>query len=90
MKTGKVIGSVWATRKDDNLTGIKLMVIQPINILDDSYTGYPVVAADFIGAGIGEKVIYVSGSSARVAAGGQHMPVDMTVIGIIDEKEVLE
>ena len=68
MKTGKVIGTIWATRKEEKLAGLKLLVIQPVNLLDDKPIEYPIVAADIIGAGVGEKVIYVGGSSARNAA----------------------
>lgn len=63
MKTGKVIGNIWATRKEERLAGLKLLVIQPIDLLDDSPIEYPIVAADIIGAGVGEKVIYVDRKS---------------------------
>ena len=68
MKTAKVIGNIWATRKDENLNGLKLLVIQPINLIDLHPVGEPIIAADIIGAGVGETVIYVGGSSARPAA----------------------
>ena len=87
MKTGKVIGTIWATRKEEKLAGLKLLVIQPVNLLDDKPIEYPIVAADIIGAGVGEKVIYVGGSSARNAA---DIPVDATVVGIVDDQEIEE
>ncbi|HIX28459.1 MAG TPA: EutN/CcmL family microcompartment protein [Candidatus Blautia stercoravium] len=90
MKTGKVIGTIWATRKEEKLAGLKLLVIQPVNLLDDKPIEYPIVAADIIGAGVGEKVIYVGGSSARNAAGGSDIPVDATVVGIVDDQEIEE
>ena len=90
MKTGRVIGNIWATRKADNLSGLKLLVVQPISLLDDSPVDTPIVAADIIGAGTGEKVIYVGGSSARGAAGGMDIPVDATVVGIVDDQEIVE
>lgn len=90
MKTGRVIGNIWATRKEERLAGLKLLVIQPINLLNDKSIEYPIVAADLIGAGVGEKVIYVSGSSARGAAGSQEIPVDATVVGIVDDQEIEE
>ncbi|UWP60875.1 EutN/CcmL family microcompartment protein [Ruminococcus gauvreauii] len=90
MKTGKVIGNIWATRKEERLAGLKLLVIQPIDLLDDSPIEYPIVAADIIGAGVGEKVIYVGGSSARGAAGSADIPVDATVVGIVDGQEIEE
>lgn len=90
MKTGRVIGNIWATRKEERLSGLKLLVIQPMNLLNDQPIESPIVAADRIGAGVGEKVIYVGGSSARGAAGGQDIPVDATVVGIVDDQEIEE
>ena len=55
MKTGKVIGNIWATRKEEKLAGLKLLIIQPVNLLDDTPVEYPIVAADIIGAGVGKK-----------------------------------
>lgn len=88
MKTAKVIGNIWATRKDENLNGLKLLVIQPINLIDLHPVGEPIIAADIIGAGVGETVIYVGGSSARPAAGGRNIPVDATIVGIVDGHDV--
>ncbi len=90
MKIGRVIGNIWATRKDDNLSGLKLLVVQPLNLLNDQPIETPIVAADIIGAGVGEKILYVGGSSARGAAGGQNIPVDATIVGIVDDQEVDE
>ena len=90
MKIGRVIGNIWATRKDENLAGLKLLVVQPLNLLNDQPIDTPIVAADIIGAGVGEKVLYVGGSSARGAAGGPHIPVDATIVGIVDDQEVDE
>ena len=78
MKTAKVIGNIWATRKDENLNGLKLLVIQPINLIDLHPVGEPIIAADIIGAGVGETVIYVGGS----------IPVDATIVGIVDGHDV--
>lgn len=88
MKIAKVIGNIWATRKEDKLAGIKLLIVQPINIVDGSKDKIPIVAADIIGAGIGETVLIVGGSSARGAAGGLDIPVDATVVGIVDDQEI--
>ena len=87
MKSGKVIGNIWATRKEERLAGYKLLIVQPINILDGSKDRAPIVAADMIGAGMGETVILVGGSSARSAAGDMSVPVDATVVGIVDDQE---
>ncbi len=88
MQIAKVIGNIWATRKEATLTGMKLLIVQPIDILqDDEPIGTPIVAADMIGAGMGETVIIVTGSTARVATGTAEASVDATVVGIVDDKE---
>ena len=88
MQIAKVIGNIWATRKEATLTGMKLLIVQPIDILqDDEPIGTPIVAADMIGAGVGETVIIVTGSTARVATGTAEASVDATVVGIVDDKE---
>ena len=88
MQIAKVIGNIWATRKETTLTGMKLLIVQPINILDeDNPCGQPMVAADMIGAGMGETVLIVTGSTARVATGSAEASVDATVVGIVDDKE---
>ena len=88
MQIAKVIGNIWATRKESSLTGMKLLIVQPNNILDnDTPTNIPMVAADMIGAGMGETVIVVTGSTARVATGSADASVDATVVGIVDDKE---
>lgn len=88
MQIAKVIGNIWATRKEATLTGMKLLIVQPVNILNqDEATGAPIVAADMIGAGMGETVIIVTGSTARVATGSAEASVDATVVGIVDDKE---
>ena len=88
MQIAKVIGNSWATRKEATLTGMKLLIVQPIDILqDDEPIGTPIVAADMIGAGMGETVIIVTGSTARVATGTAEASVDATVVGIVDDKE---
>jgi ethanolamine utilization protein EutN len=87
MIIGKVMGNVWATRKDETLNGAKLLVIKPV----DYYTkgDFPsLVAADFIGAGVGETVLVATGSSARKVMSKDNTPIDATVVGIIDAVEV--
>ncbi|MBR5642152.1 MAG: EutN/CcmL family microcompartment protein [Firmicutes bacterium] len=80
----KVIGHVWATKKEPNLEGLKLMVVQE----DEPKTDKTYVAADVVGAGIGERVICVSGSTARKAFGNDDIPADMAIVGIIDSLEI--
>ena len=88
MKTGIVLGNIWATRKEKKLEGLKLLIVQPTNLLDDSNIDEPIIAADMIDAGVGEEVIYVAGSSARGAVGDMTVPVDATVVAIVDGKDV--
>ena len=88
MKIAKVIGNIWATRKEDKLAGYKLLIVQPLNILSGGKENEPLVACDIICAGVGETVLIVSGSSARSAAGDMSVPVDATVVGIVDDQEI--
>ncbi len=88
MRVAKVIGNIWATRKEEKLAGLKLLIVQPINMIDGTHVREPIVAADIIGAGVGETVLIVSGSSARSAAGDMGTPVDATVVGIVDDQEI--
>ena len=88
MKVAKVIGNIWSTRKDEKLRSYKLLVVQPINLLTGAKEAAPIIAADTIGAGVGATVIYVGGSSARSAAGDMSVPVDATVVGIVDDQEL--
>lgn len=88
MKVAKVIGNIWSTRKDEKLRSYKLLVVQPINLLTGAKEAAPIIAADTIGAGVGDTVIYVGGSSARSAAGDMSVPVDATVVGIVDDQEL--
>ena len=80
----RVIGHVWATKKEPNLEGLKRMVVQE----DEPKTEKTYVAADVVGAGIGERVIVVSGSTARKAFGNDDIPADMAIVGIIDSVEI--
>ncbi len=89
MLIGKIIGNVWATRKSESLSGYKLMIVEPYEYKKHSRK-YPVVAVDTIGAGIGEMVLVVSGSSARLGAGNQTSPIDHTIVGIIDKIDLQE
>lgn len=80
----KVIGHVWATKKEENLEGLKLMVVQE----EENKSKNTYVAADVVGAGIGERVLVVSGSTARKAFGNDDVPADMAIVGIIDNLEI--
>ncbi|WML48233.1 EutN/CcmL family microcompartment protein [Neobacillus sp. PS3-34] len=86
MHMGIVVGRVTATRKDENLVGAKLLITQPIG-LDGGALPNPIITVDTVGAGIGEKVIYVTGSMASRAIKNKDAPIDAAIIGIIDSLE---
>lgn len=83
MEICKVIGHVWATKKESTLSGLKLMVVRRDAGAEDGV----LVAADIVGAGIGERVLVVSGSTARKAFGRDDIAVDAAIVGIIDSVE---
>ena len=87
MLLGKISGTVVATRKDENLTGLRFLLVEE---LDTSMkpSGRMVVAADSVGAGVGEVVLYASGSSARQTVATKDRPVDATIMAIVDQVEV--
>lgn len=87
MWVGKIIGTLVATPKDDSLRGSKLLIVQPVKFGSRS-AGSPVVAVDTIGAGTGETVLVVDGSSARHVTGNPQAAVDAAIIGIIDSIEI--
>jgi ethanolamine utilization protein EutN len=83
MQLARVIGDVVATRKDPNLTGITLLIVQPI-APDGSATGRTLVALDSIGAGAGEHVFFVRGREAAYPFYPVEAPSDATIVGIVD------
>jgi microcompartment protein CcmK/EutM len=83
----KIVGTVVATRKDPRLVSNKLLLARPVDPRGKVEGNY-LVAVDTVDAGVGETVLVVSGSSARMAAGMKDCPVDAAVIGIIDTVDV--
>ena len=83
----KVVGHVWATKKEESLNGLKLMVVQEVDSAGKKKGG-TFVAADVVGAGIGEQVLTVSGSTARKVFGRDDVPADAAIVAIIDTLEV--
>jgi microcompartment protein CcmK/EutM len=84
MILARVVGTVVATRKDPRLEGKTLLILKPVSPEGKDEPGY-VVAVDTVSAGFKETVLAVSGSSARMAAGCKDTPVDMAIVGIIDD-----
>lgn len=89
MHIGKITGTLVATRKDENLVGCKLMITQPLNSQLEA-VGKEIVAIDTVGAGIGEIVIFSSGTAARLAAKKLDSPIDAAIVGIVDSMDIPE
>jgi ethanolamine utilization protein EutN len=90
MRIGKVVGNVWSTKKTDKISALRLLFIQPLG-KDLAATGDVLVAADEIGAGIGEMVIVTQGAPAMQAFDKEKLiPVDAVVVGIVDSLEMSE
>ncbi|MCG8684380.1 MAG: EutN/CcmL family microcompartment protein [Desulfobacterales bacterium] len=87
MIVGKVVGNVWATRKEETLNGLKFMIVVPDDPVNPGQRD-SLVAIDQVGAGIGETVLVAQGSSARKTVQHVDAPVDAAIVGIIDEMEV--
>ncbi|HEY7087816.1 MAG TPA: EutN/CcmL family microcompartment protein [Tepidisphaeraceae bacterium] len=96
MFIARVTGNVIATHKDKSLNGQKLFVVEPLNVKYDEAgkqpaslgnTGRAIVAIDSVGAGEGELVLVVQGSSARMTEITKNMPADAVIVGIIDSAE---
>ena len=87
MFIGRVVGSLWATRKTANTEGMKFLIIQPYNLNKTPNTD-TIVAADILGAGEGEIVMVAYGKAARLAVDNDDSSIEAAVTGIIDEYEV--
>ncbi len=89
MFLGKVVGTVWSTKKTPDLEGVRFLIVHPID-LDKEPTKNIVVVADRLGAGIGETVMCAYGKAARSAIGDQEMSIEAAVVGIVDTMDVHE
>jgi microcompartment protein CcmK/EutM len=83
MLLGKVVGILVSTHKEAKLEGLKFYIVEKLD-MEGKPTGTFVVAADAVGSGVGEVVIYASGSSARYTSATDGKPADATIIGIVD------
>jgi len=83
MQLARVIGTVVATRKDENLAGITLLMVQPLTPGREP-AGRPIVAVDSVGAGVGEEVFFVRGKEASFPFYPVEAPVDAGIVGIVD------
>lgn len=87
MLLAKVIGTVVSTRKEKMMEGLKFLLLRPVDI-DGKESGSIVVAADAVGAGVGEIVMFATGSSARQTIATDKRPCDAVVMAIVDNWEV--
>lgn len=87
MLLGKVVGTLVATRKDEKMEGLKLLVVRQLSVDGKESVNY-VVAVDAVGAGVGEVVMYASGSSARQTKVTDQRPCDAVIMAIVDTWEV--
>jgi microcompartment protein CcmK/EutM len=87
MQLARVIGDIVSTRKDENLTGLKLLVVQPLGA-DGTASGRTLVAVDSVGAGVGETVFFVRGKEASFPWYPTEVPADAGIVGIVDHWDV--
>lgn len=87
MIIGKVIGTVWATRKEESLNGLKMLIVKP-KFSEDLSSSF--VAVDLASAGVGDTVLVTRGSSARSAFGKERVPVDSVIVGVVDSIDLIE
>ena len=83
MRLAKVLGTVVCTRKDESIEGRKLLLVQPVD-QNQKPDGNPLVAIDSVDAGVGELVLIVQGSSARMTEMTKNRPADCTIMGVVD------
>lgn len=89
MFVGKVVGNLISTRKNEKLIGSKFLVVKPFDNMNKNQNGM-LVAVDLVGAGIGEEVLVVTGSGARVVQDKVDSPVDAAIVGIVDNIDIRE
>jgi microcompartment protein CcmK/EutM len=89
MFLGKVVGTVWSTKKTPDLEGIRFLVVHPYDLEKDP-TRNIVIVADRLGAGSGEMVICAFGKAARTAMGNQEMAIEAAVVGIVDRVDITD
>lgn len=87
MLLGRVVGTLVATRKDEKMEGLKFLVVRQVTVDGQESNNY-VVAVDAVGAGVGEVVMYASGSSARQTKVTDQRPCDAVIMAIVDTWEV--
>jgi ethanolamine utilization protein EutN len=93
MILGRVLGQVWATRRDPRLPQVKLLIVRPTGLYEPALAGPAfgpghLVAIDHLDAGVGDQVVVCLGAPARAAAGGNDVPVDAAVMAVVDRADL--
>ena len=89
MILGKVVGTVWATRKDEELVGMSFQIVRHLDLeykLKDTF----VIAVDTVQAGVGDVVLLCSGSSARQTSKTKNKPVDAVIMAVVDKIDIAD
>jgi microcompartment protein CcmK/EutM len=90
MFLARVVGNVVSTRKNEKLTGAKLLIVEPVDFEKQKGQGKHLIAVDSVGAGEDEIVLVVQGSSARLTEATQDSPVDATIVAIVDTIDIAD
>ena len=90
MILGRVVGEVWAARKDARLERSKLLLVRPHGFYEPAFETRHLVATDDVDAGVGDDVVVCLGKPARWSAGGENTPVDAAVLGIVERIDLHE
>jgi len=88
MVLGRVVGTIWSTRKEEKLLGFKMLIVQQIDLEQKPLIPF-LIAVDTVDAGVGDVVLVVQGSSARQTERTKDKPVDATIVGVIDRIDVM-
>jgi ethanolamine utilization protein EutN len=84
MILGRVVGQVWATRRDPRLASTKLLVVRPHGIYEAALGTRHLIATDEVHAGVGDDVVVCLGKPARLSLGSNDTPVDAAILGVVD------
>ena len=88
MILGRVVGSLWATRKHRGLDGRKLLLVRPYAYYHPTHAAEQLVAVDALDAGVGDDVIVCLGAPARASLGDSNLPIDAAILGVVDRCEL--
>jgi ethanolamine utilization protein EutN len=89
MIVGEVVGNLWSTIQERNFAGTKLLLVQPLDVIEGKPSGATILAVDVTQAGIGDTVLVVyEGSSSRLALNSERTPCEAIIVGIVDRIDI--